>query len=90
MFPLKDSIKSEKTPFVNYAIILVNIFVFYYQLKLGSRLSLFYLDYGVVAQKFFAPFSVIGFSERIYPLFTYMFLPNISSQYRNKPELDII
>jgi membrane associated rhomboid family serine protease len=35
---------------------------------------MFFLEYGVISQKFFAPFSVVGFTERIVPLFTYMFL----------------
>lgn len=74
--PLRDTIPSEKFPFVNVAIIIINILVFFYELSLGrGTLSRFVADYGVVPASFF-PF---GISEgelfpRFLPLFTSMFL----------------
>jgi membrane associated rhomboid family serine protease len=74
MFPLKDSIKSETFPFVNYLLILINIYVFFYQKKLGIYENMFILDYGLISQKFFAPWSIVTFKEKFIPLITYMFL----------------
>ncbi len=74
MFPLKDSVKSETFPYVNYFLIFVNICVYCYQVKLGQYQNIFILDHGVISQKFFAPWGVVTLSERIFPLITYMFL----------------
>lgn len=74
MFPLKDSIKSSSFPFVNYLLISLNIFVYFYQLQLGSALSVLYLEYGLISQKFLAPIGLVGMVERFIPLFSYMFL----------------
>ena len=76
MIPLKDTIPSRTVPFVNYALILLNLLAFFYQLALGSHLEQFLYTWGVVPAKFFAPFSYgqPGITDRFFPLFTSMFL----------------
>lgn len=53
MIPLKDDVKSQSTPFVNYTIIGLNIVVFIYELMLGPQLQDFIMNYGMVPQRFF-------------------------------------
>ncbi|MDY6820509.1 MAG: rhomboid family intramembrane serine protease [Deferribacterota bacterium] len=74
MFPLKDSIPAERFPYVNYIIILINLFIFIYQLSLGAKLSYFLLEYGFIPSRFFAPFDIVSLKEKIVPLFTSIFL----------------
>ena len=76
MIPLKDTIPSRTVPFVNYALILMNLLAFFYQLALGSHLEQFLYTWGVVPTKFFAPFSYgqPGITDRLFPLFSSMFL----------------
>ena len=76
MIPLKDTIPSRTVPFVNYALILMNLLAFFYQLALGSHLEQFLYTWGVVPAKFFAPFSYgqPGITDRLFPLFSSMFL----------------
>jgi membrane associated rhomboid family serine protease len=48
MFPIRDDIAAEKTPYVNYLIILANIGVFLWELSLGDDLSSAFYRFGVV------------------------------------------
>lgn len=49
MFPLRDTAKSEKFPFVNWLLILLNAFVFVVELRLGrNETEGFFLKYGLV------------------------------------------
>ena len=76
MIPLRDTIPSRTFPFINYTFILLNLFLFLYQVSLGYHLERFLYTWGVVPVKFFAPFDYdhLGLSERFLPLFTSMFL----------------
>lgn len=74
MFPLKDSIQSESFSYVNYIIILANIMVFFYELSLGSRLNMFFLEYGFIPKKLFMPGDIISVKEKVVPMFTSMFI----------------
>lgn len=49
MFPIRDHNPSERTPFVTYAIIAVNIAVFLWQMSLDQRAENFFIaSYGVI------------------------------------------
>jgi membrane associated rhomboid family serine protease len=49
MLPVLDSVKAKRTPYVNVAIILINIAVFIYELSLSATdLNSFFLDFGIV------------------------------------------
>ena len=76
MIPLRDTIPSRTFPFINYTFILLNFFLFLYQVSLGYQLERFLYTWGVVPVKFFAPFDFdhLRLSDRFLPLFTSMFL----------------
>lgn len=74
MFPLNDSIKSLKKPYVNTFIIILNLVVFFYQISLGDSVRYFYLEYGLIPLKFFAPLQFVSIDEKIVPFFTSMFI----------------
>jgi len=76
MIPLRDTIPSRTFPYINYTFILLNLFLLLYQVSLGYHLERFLYTWGVVPVKFFAPFDYdhLGFSDRVLPLFTSMFL----------------
>jgi hypothetical protein len=72
MIPLKDNIPAEKTPFVTYALIAVNVLAFFYELALGEGLDTFVFYYGVVPDTVTA--GIYGPQYTILPFFTSMFL----------------
>jgi len=74
LFPLKDSIQSERFSYVNYIIILANIAIFIYEMSLGSRLNIFFLEYGFVPKKLFMPVDIITVKEKLIPLFSSLFI----------------
>jgi hypothetical protein len=43
-------------------------------MSLGSRLSIFFLEYGFVPKKLFMPVDIIAVKEKLIPLFTSMFI----------------
>lgn len=75
MFPLKDSIRSNTFPFVNYILISLNIAVYIYQAQLGDQLILFNRELGLIAKQLvLTPIEAISIQDRLSPLITYMFL----------------
>ena len=57
MFPIRDSVRSDTTPAIVYAIILANAAVFLYQNSLGTNAAvLFTYEYGLVPIRYFDPF----------------------------------
>ena len=68
MFPLGDSIKHRRFPFINLAIILFTIYVFYLQFTAAS-FEAFIFQYGLVP-------SAVNFSEpaTLFPFISAMFL----------------
>ncbi len=76
MFPLRDTIPSRTFPFVTISIIIINFFVFFYELSLGPALSEFITSYGIIPVEFSnlsvkKPLQIIFL---IFPLFTSTFL----------------
>ena len=77
MIPLKDTIPSRTFPFVNYAIIALNVIVFIFELLLGKKgLEMFFLKFGLVPANFFAAWHShnAGIVGILLPFFTCMFL----------------
>lgn len=72
MLPLKDNVQSEKIPFVNYALIALNVLAFFYELALGQGLNDFIYHFGLVPSWVTA--GVYGPRYEILPFFTSMFL----------------
>ncbi len=52
MIPLRDTIPHEHPPLVNYAIILANVAVFFYEVSLGRHAEVFIWHYGLVPLHF--------------------------------------
>jgi membrane associated rhomboid family serine protease len=46
MIPLGDSVPSQRTPFVNYLLLAVNVFVFFYEVVLGPEAEAFIQMWG--------------------------------------------
>jgi membrane associated rhomboid family serine protease len=71
MIPLRDNIPHRRLPIITVMLILINIFVFIYELFLGDDLRNFIYLYGFVPQKLFLPISL---KDKFFPLFSSMFL----------------
>ena len=74
MIPIRSTIKTEIVPYVNYALLAVNILVFTYTLFLaGEPLEIFYQTHGIVPSKITA-LETYGFFERTAKYFSSMFI----------------
>lgn len=72
MIPLKDTIPSRTFPFINFFLIAMNLFFFFYQLSLGPHLQKFMFTWGIVPARFF---TVHGDPVQAFaPFVTSMFL----------------
>lgn len=75
MIPLKDRSPTQRVPFVNIAIIILNIAVFLYQVSLGRGLEGFLYKFGVVPEAIVTSFNAFHLSPTIiFPVFSSMFL----------------
>lgn len=76
MIPLKDDNPTRTFPFVNWALILINVAVFFYQVQLPSHVAkAFVLHNATIPQRIPAFLAGhLGFQMAFYPLFTSMFL----------------
>src|SRR5437879_10512033 len=76
MIPFRDNIPSRSFPTITVSIIIANVFVFFYELSLGSRsFERFIMHYGVVPTTVLAwPQSHITFTAVALPFFNSMFL----------------
>ncbi|HEY6192218.1 MAG TPA: rhomboid family intramembrane serine protease [Bacteroidota bacterium] len=75
MIPLRDSVPSNTTPFVNYLLIATNTVVFLYEASLGRHLDAFIFRYGLVpADLLGALHSGHVHAALFLPMFTSMFL----------------
>lgn len=71
MFPLRDINKSNTFPFVNLAIIVINVLVFLFELSLAEPgLDEFFKDFGLVPRHFVSDFG----ASAIGTIFSSMFL----------------
>ncbi len=70
MFPIRDTIRSRSLPVVNWLLILANLAVFLYELRLSpAQLDQFTLTYALVPSRL-----VLANPSTWLPLFTHMFL----------------
>ncbi len=75
MFPLKDNIPAKHFPAVNIWLIAINVLCFIYEVKLGSHLEGFIMQYGFIPARFVAQQQKDIFDlSRFVPVFTSMFL----------------
>ena len=75
MIPIRDTIRSEGFPFVNYAFIALCAFVFYLEITAGNELDVFVNDHALVPATFVKLVAKRGLRlEELAPFFTSMFL----------------
>jgi hypothetical protein len=76
MIPIRDTIPSKSYPFVNYAIIAVNIIIYLIQSIQGPHLENFIYTYGLVPARYSNPSFGSHFtaSQQIFALISFMFL----------------
>jgi membrane associated rhomboid family serine protease len=75
MIPFRDNIPSRSVPVITIFLILINVFVFFYELALGPYLEPFLMHYGVIPAAVFAwPETDLPLSVVVVPFFTSMFL----------------
>lgn len=75
MFPLKDSIPSSRFPFVNWAIIILNVFIFIQMLHMSPyQENYFIYKYGLVPKRFFIHGSMLTFADKYFTILSSMFM----------------
>ncbi len=76
MIPIRDNIKSRRTPWVTYLILLGNVAAFVYELRLGDGLGDFIQQYGLVPWRITKGIEITGFRpmDHVVPWFSSMFL----------------
>ncbi len=61
-------------PIVNFTLIALNVVIFIHESSLGENLGVFIESYALVPAKVFSFSSDIGFTERLYPFISSMFI----------------
>ncbi len=74
MIPIRDSIKSNTIPKVNYALIAINSLVFFYELSLGEHLNEFFFTFGLIPNQFIESLNEFDLMATTIPVFTSMFM----------------
>ncbi len=74
MIPLRDNIPSFRTPYVNYAIIGVNVLIFFLELSTGPHLPEVIQALGFVPGRFLGFIGQGSLSLAVIPVFTSMFM----------------
>jgi membrane associated rhomboid family serine protease len=74
MFPLRDNIPSIGIPTLNYAIIIINVLVFFLEMSMGAELNEFLQVFGFVPGNFFLQLGHGNPAGAVIPVFTSMFL----------------
>jgi membrane associated rhomboid family serine protease len=70
MFPLYDTVRSRRFPFINWMLILLNGLIFYYEITLGEdKLNRFILNWGLIPAQLTS-----NYAESWLTVFTSMFL----------------
>lgn len=74
MIPLRDNIPSTRTPYVSYAIIGVNVLIFFMELSSGPRLPEVINLLGFVPKRFLSILGHGSVTLAVIPMFTSMFM----------------
>ena len=70
MIPIKDENPTYSTPIVVYALIAINVMVFFHQMSLGSGIERFFQLYAVIPRELSASFSGIPLNQPVPELAT--------------------
>jgi membrane associated rhomboid family serine protease len=75
MIPLRDTIRSERFPFVNYALIALCGFAFWLEIRAGPDLDVFVNEHALLPMRFVKSLAREGFAPALFsPFVTSMFL----------------
>jgi hypothetical protein len=76
MLPIRDNVPVKRFPFVNFAIIGANVWVFFHELGLGAKLDKFISLYGLIPLRYAKAglLHKIGLKAYLTPLFSSMFI----------------
>ena len=74
MIPLRDNILSAGVAIINYAIIILNVLVFLFELSLGNELDNFLRVFGFVPKNFLLHLGYHNTAGAVVPIFSSMFL----------------
>lgn len=76
MIPIRDRNPSGTFPYVTVGIIIINVFIFLYELSLGSDLNIFINQYGVVPIKVIHYFNAsdVTLTDTFFPFLSSIFL----------------
>jgi membrane associated rhomboid family serine protease len=76
MIPLRDANPSRSFPIVTIVFIIINAFIFLYEVSLGRNLDEFFNIFALIPEKYFNQGALGGFSylKRFYPFITSQFL----------------
>jgi|UniRef100_A0A7C3UX35 hypothetical protein len=74
MIPLRDNIPSLHTPTLNYAIIILNVLIFFLEMSMGRGLDEFIRVFGFVPRNFLLHLEHGNAAAAVIPIFTSMFL----------------
>ncbi len=75
MIPLRDSTPSTRVPAISYAIIIVNVLIFFFEVSLGRQhLEALVMAFGFIPGRFLSQIGQADFLEATVPIFTSMFL----------------
>lgn len=76
MIPIRDTIRSETYPIINYVLIALNILAFFVEQSLGRNLNEFVFTYGLVPARYSVPQISAYFTttQQVIAFLTFMFL----------------
>lgn len=76
MIPIRDTIRSETYPIINYVLIALNILAFFVEQSLGRNLNEFIFTYGLVPARYSIPQISAHFTtaQQVIAFLTFMFL----------------
>jgi membrane associated rhomboid family serine protease len=75
MIPLRDSTPSSRAPAINYTIILINVLIFLFEVRLGrQQLEALIMALGFIPGRFLSQLGQTDLIEAMVPIFTSMFL----------------
>ena len=69
MIPIRDEIKTHRTPIVNYALIVINVLVFLWMLLNSANLESIYYDYALIPANFLNGIDVGDITDMITSMF---------------------
>src|SRR2546426_2779201 len=76
MLPLRDDIPASRFPAATLGIIVINILIFFHELKLGPNLEDLLVNFAIIPARYTVPdvAQLFSFSQQVFSFFSSMFL----------------